>query len=97
MYALYTFFTFVFSTLIFLLFTYIILSWLVALNVVNTHNRFVNMVGQGLHQFFEPMLTPIRRVLPAFSGLDLSPLVLLIAIYVLRALILQDILPALFG
>lgn len=97
MYATYTFFTFVFSVLLFLLFAYIVLSWLVALNVVNTQNRFVYTVGQGLHQFFEPMLQPIRRFLPAFSGLDLSPLVLLIAIYVLRALILQDILPAIFG
>jgi len=97
MYALYTLFSFVFSAVIFLLFGYIILSWLVALNVVNTQNRFVYMVGQGLHQFFEPMLGSIRRFLPVFSGLDLSPLILLITIYVLRALILQDILPAIFG
>lgn len=97
MYALYTLFSFVFSAVIFLLFGYIILSWLVALNVVNTQNRFVYMVGQGLHQFFEPMLRSIRRFLPVFSGLDLSPLILLITIYVLRALVLQDILPAIFG
>ena len=96
MYALYTLFSFVFSAVIFLLFGYIILNWLVALNVVNTQNRFVYMVGQGLHQFFEPMLGSIRRFLPQLPA-SWSPLILLITIYVLRALILQDILPAIFG
>jgi len=55
-----------------------ILSWLVAFNVVNTRNRFVYMVGDFLHRVTEPVLRPIRRVLPTLGGVDLSPLVVIL-------------------
>jgi len=55
-----------------------ILSWLVAFNVVNIHNRFVYVVGDFLQRVTEPALRPIRRILPNLGGIDLSPVVLIL-------------------
>ena len=72
----------------------VVLSWLVAFNVVNTRNRFVYMVGDFLYRITEPALKPIRRLLPNMGGIDLSPVVLILGLYFLRVLLLRDILPA---
>ncbi|MGH6929729.1 MAG: YggT family protein, partial [Dongiaceae bacterium] len=68
-----------------------ILSWLVAFNVVNTRNAFVNAVGRFLYQITEPALRPIRRIIPSFGGIDLSPLVLALLLGFLRILILSNL------
>jgi YggT family protein len=57
-----------------------IMSWLIAFGVINTRNRFVYMVGDFLYRITEPLLRPIRQVLPNLGGIDLSPVVLLLAI-----------------
>ena len=72
----------------------VVLSWLVAFNVINTSNRFVYMVGDFLYRITEPALKPIRRLLPTMGGMDLSPVVLILGLYFLRVLLLRDILPA---
>jgi YggT family protein len=72
-----------------------ILSWLVAFNVINTYNDFVRQVLYALDRITEPLYRPIRRVLPDFGALDLSPLVLLLLIYILRNIILPAIAGAL--
>ena len=59
---------------------HIIMSWLVNFNVINTSNQFVTVVNNFLYAATEPVLQKIRRVLPNFSGLDLSPLVLILAL-----------------
>ena len=64
-----------------------ILSWLVAFNVINTHNDFVRTLLGALDRMTEPLYRPIRRVLPDFGGLDFSPLVVLILIWVLQRLL----------
>ena len=56
---------------IFVLIVQVIMSWLIAFNVVNTRNRFVYMVGDFLQRVTEPALRPIRRVLPNLGGIDL--------------------------
>jgi len=66
-----------------------ILSWLVAFNVVNPHNRFVSMVGEFLYRITEPALAPIRRYLPSLGGLDLSPVVLILLLVFLRNLLFE--------
>ncbi len=71
----------------------VVLSWLVAFNVVNTGNRFVYMVGDLLYRITEPALTPIRRLLPSMGGMDLSPVVLILGLYFARVLLLRDIMP----
>jgi YggT family protein len=65
----------------------IVMSWLVAFNVVNTRNQFVYQVWKILNQLTDPVLRPIRRFLPAFSGLDLSPLVLFVIIFFIERVI----------
>ena len=70
------------------LYTYVIIaavivSWLVAFGVINTYNQFARMVVQALHAMTEPVFGPIRRVIPPFGGLDLSPLIALLLIFFL--------------
>lgn len=57
-----------------------VMSWLVAFGVINTRNRFVYLVGDFLYRITEPLLRPIRSVLPDLGGIDLSPVVLLLAV-----------------
>jgi len=64
-----------------------IISWLVAFNVINTHNDFVRSFLGALDRITEPLYRPIRRILPDFGGIDFSPLVVLLLIYVARILL----------
>ena len=73
----------------------VILSWLVAFKVVNTHNRFIYMVGDFLFRATEPALKPIRRVMPNLGGLDISPVILILGLVFLRRLMIFDIAPTL--
>lgn len=56
----------------------VVMSWLIAFNVINTNNRFVYLVGDFLYRLTEPAMRPIRRILPNLGGIDLSPMVLLL-------------------
>ena len=64
-----------------------ILSWLVAFNVVNTRNRFVYVVGDALYRLTEPVLRPIRRIVPTVGGLDLTPVILILLLAFARRLL----------
>jgi YggT family protein len=68
-----------------------VLSWLVAFNVINTKNRFVYTVGDFLYRITEPALRPIRRIIPNLGGIDISPIILILALFFVRDL-LHDIL-----
>ncbi|KQV09371.1 osmotic-shock protein [Devosia sp. Root413D1] len=65
----------------------IIMSWLISFNVINTRNQFVASIWRVLNQITEPILKPIRRVIPAMGGLDLSPLIVFVIIFFLQNLI----------
>ena len=65
----------------------VVMSWLYAFNVVNASNRFVYAVGYFTHRLTEPALAPIRRFLPNFGTIDISPVVLLLAVFFLRRVI----------
>jgi YggT family protein len=69
----------------------IIMSWLISFN---TRNQFVEAVWRVLNQLTEPVLRPLRRVLPNFSGLDLSPLVAFLIIFFIQSIIGYYIYPA---
>ncbi len=66
---------------------WVVLSWLVAFNVINTRNRFVGMLGDFLDRITEPALRPIRRVMPNLGGIDISPIILILLVYFVRDLV----------
>ncbi|MER9489463.1 YggT family protein [Mesorhizobium sp. M0563] len=57
-----------------------IFSWLYAFNVVNSRNQLVDSIGNMLYRLTEPALRPIRRILPDLGGIDISPIILLLAL-----------------
>jgi YggT family protein len=67
----------------------VILSWLVTFKVVNTQNPIVNQIGTVLFRLTEPVLGPIRRVLPNLGGLDISPIVAVIALIFIEKVIFR--------
>lgn len=73
-----------------------VLSWLVAFNVVNPYNSFVRSVGEFLYRVTEPVLAPIRNMLPSMGGLDLSPMVLILLIFFIQQVIGYYIYPNVF-
>ena len=69
----------------------IIMSWLINFNVINTHNQFVAMVYRVTNAISEPILRPIRSVLPPLGGLDFSPIVLILVIGFIRGYVLYEL------
>ena len=74
-----------------------IFSWLYAFNVVNSRNQFVNMIGTFLYRVTEPVLAPIRRILPDLGGVDISPIVVLLILFFLQQFLRTSIAPALLS
>ncbi|MCG8491425.1 MAG: YggT family protein [Sneathiellales bacterium] len=64
-----------------------ILSWLVAFNVINTRNQFIATVGEFLYKITEPVLRPIRNIVPSFGGIDISPIILILLLFFVQNLI----------
>jgi YggT family protein len=76
---------------IFLLLAQVILGWLIHFNIVNTRHPFVGTIARFLYQITEPALRPIRRIIPSFGGIDISPLVLAVLIGFLARLIVENL------
>jgi YggT family protein len=93
MYALYNLVDAIIRIYIWLLIASVVLSWLVSFNVINTRNRFVYVVGDFLHRVTEPVLRPVRNLLPNMGGLDISPIVVILALYFLRDLAFEFLRP----
>jgi YggT family protein len=74
-----------------LLFAQVILSWLIAFNIVNTRHPFVSSVGRFLYKITEPVLRPIRRVVPPIGGIDISPLLLLLLVGFIHRLLMDNL------
>ncbi|KAJ36084.1 membrane protein [Agrobacterium tumefaciens] len=70
-----------------------IFSWLYAFNVINSRNRFVNAIGSFLFNVTEPVLRPIRRVLPNLGGIDISPIIVLLIIFFIRSFMWNTLYP----
>jgi YggT family protein len=68
----------------FIVFAMVIMSWLLGFNVINRHNQVVDMIWRTLIAMTEPFARRIRNILPSMGGLDLSPLILLLAVFFLR-------------
>ena len=74
---------------IWLLIIQAILSWLIAFGIINTQSNFVNMIGNFLYKVTEPLLRPIRKLLPEFGGVDISPVILIILLIFFRNLLFE--------
>lgn len=72
------------SILVTLVIVQFVLSLLISFNVVNMHNNFVAALWQAVNALLEPMLRPIRRLMPNTGALDLSPMVLIIGLTILQ-------------
>lgn len=75
----------------FIMIVHIILSWLINFQVLNLRQPIVAQIWDGLNRLFEPVYRPIRRVLPDLGGIDLAPLVLLLGIYAIRIVLMNNI------
>ena len=73
-----------------------VLSWLIAFNVVNTRNQLVSAIAEFLYRITEPVLAPIRRMMPNLGGLDISPIILILIIMFIQRVITYYIYPAVF-
>ncbi|SFG84219.1 YggT family protein [Palleronia marisminoris] len=74
----------------FIMIAHIIMSWLINFQVLNLRQPLVAQIWDGLNRVLEPLYGPIRRVLPPMGGLDLAPLVALIAVYALRIILMNN-------
>jgi len=72
------------------------LSWLVAFNILNTQNRFVFSVLDATYKLTDPALNKIRRFIPTFGSIDISPVILILLLIFLRNLIFEVFAPGLF-
>ena len=73
-----------------------ILSWLVAFNILNTQNRFVFSVLDATYKLTDPALNKIRRFIPTFGSIDISPIILILALMFLRNIVFEIFAPGLF-
>jgi YggT family protein len=73
-----------------------LLSWLVAFNILNTQNRFVFSVLDTTYKLTDPILNKIRRFVPTFGSIDISPIILILGLMFLRNLVFEIFAPGLF-
>ena len=78
---------------IYILIAAAVLSWLIAFNVVNMRNDIVRSIGNILYQLTEPALRPIRGLLPNLGGIDISPVILILIIFLIERVIIYYIYP----
>ena len=68
---------------------YIIGTWLVNFNVINTNNRFVYTIMEAMYRLCEPSLNLVRRYLPSFGAIDLSPIVVYLGLWFIKSLLIE--------
>ena len=81
---------------IWVLIIHVVISWLIAFNVLNTGNRFVYSVLEVSHKLTSPTLNFIRRFLPNLGSIDISPVILILGLIFLRNLVFEMFAPTLF-
>ena len=73
-----------------------VLSWLVAFNILNTQNRFVFSILDATYKMTDPALNKIRRFIPTFGSVDVSPVILILFLMFLRNIIFEIFAPGMF-
>ena len=75
----------------------VLISWLIAFNVLNTQNRFVYSILELTYRLTDPFLNKIRRFLPNLGTLDISPIILLVLIWFLQTCMYLYVAPIIFN
>jgi YggT family protein len=91
MIELLNFISYVITLYVYIIIAGAIMSWLIAFNVINPYNQFVSSLWQGLNALTEPVLRPIRRLLPDLGGIDISPLVLILICFFIQSVVLTNL------
>ena len=91
MYAIFQLLDSLISLYLWCLFIFVILSWLINFGIVNTQNRFIYLLMDFLYKITEPALRPIRRFVPNFGGIDISPIILVLGLIFVRNLIVLNL------
>jgi YggT family protein len=91
MIELLSFISYLITLYIYIIFAGVVMSWLIAFNVVNAYNPFVRSLWQALNALTEPLMRPIRRRLPDLGGLDISPMVLILGCLFVQWVLLPNI------
>ncbi len=95
--AIWFIFSSIIDLIVFVVIINAVISWLIAFDVLNVRNQTIYRVVRTLDAVTDPLLRPIRRFLPNFGGLDLSPIVLIILLQALRILVAKTVYPLLVG
>jgi YggT family protein len=74
----------------FFILAHVIMSWLINFQVLNLQQQFVAQIWYGLNRLLEPIYSRVRQFLPPMSGIDLAPLVVLVAVYALRIILINN-------
>ncbi|MDM7932305.1 YggT family protein [Tabrizicola sp.] len=74
----------------FIIIAHIIMSWLINFQVLNLRQPLVASIWDGLNRLLEPVYSRVRNILPNMGGLDLAPLVVLIGVYALRIVLINN-------
>jgi YggT family protein len=85
------FISYLLTLYVYILIAAAVLSWLIAFNVVNTRNPIVATIGEVLYRITEPVLRPIRNMLPNLGGIDISPIILILIIIFIQSVLIPNI------
>jgi YggT family protein len=89
--SLYQILMLILDVVVFVILAHVIMSWLINFQVLNVRQPLVSQIWYGLNRLLEPLYAPVRRILPAMGGLDLAPLVVLIAVYALQIILRNNV------
>jgi len=85
------FISYLLTLYVYILIAAAVLSWLIAFNVVNTRHGAVAIIAEFLFRITEPVLAPIRRLLPNLGGIDVSPVIVILIIVFIQSVILPNL------
>jgi YggT family protein len=91
MIELLAFISYLLTLYIYILIAAAVLSWLIAFNVVNSRNHIVAVIGNFLYRVTDPVLRPIRNVLPDLGGIDISPVIIILIIIFIQSVLIPNI------
>ena len=95
MQELLTFISYLLQLYVYILIASAVLSWLIAFNVVNSRSPVVATIGEFLYRITEPVLRPIRNMLPNLGGIDISPIIVILIIFFIQVVVIPNLARAL--